>query len=90
MDMWCAARAWRASGRDDAWQEGTETREGGKDKEWAHDGPQSPTETDPRAPEVTRAHNSAKPENGIFGISALRGFSHHLPFDIGGGGGDAF
>ena len=39
-----------------------------------------PTETDLRAPDVTLTHNSAmvkmkmKNENGIFGISASRGF----------------
>ena len=36
--------------------------------------PESPTETEPRAPEVTRTQNSAKNENGIFGISASRRF----------------
>ena len=35
--------------------------------------PKNPTETDPRAPEVTWTQNSAKKENGIFGISASRG-----------------
>ena len=36
--------------------------------------PQNPTETDPRASEVTRTQKSAKTENGIFvGISASRG-----------------
>ena len=34
----------------------------------------NPTTTDPRVPEVTRTHNSAKNANGIFGISASRGF----------------
>ena len=37
-------------------------------------GPQNPTETDSWAPEVTRTQNFAKDENGIVGISALRGF----------------
>ena len=36
--------------------------------------PKNPTETDPQAPEVNRTQNSAKNENGIFGISAPRGF----------------
>ena len=36
--------------------------------------PQNPTENDPRASEVTQTQKSAKNENGIFGISALRGF----------------
>ena len=36
--------------------------------------PQSPTETDPWAPEVTQTQISAKNENGIFGITAWRGF----------------
>ena len=36
--------------------------------------PQNPTETDPQAPEVIQTRNSAKNENGIFGISASRGF----------------
>ena len=35
--------------------------------------PQNPTETDPRAPEVTQTQKLAKNENGIFGISASRG-----------------
>ena len=37
-------------------------------------GPQNPTETDPRASEVTQTQKSAKNENGIFGISASREF----------------
>ena len=38
--------------------------------------PKNPAETDPWAPEVTQTQNSAKKknENGIFGISASRGF----------------
>ena len=36
--------------------------------------PQNPTKTDPWSPEVTRTQDSAKNENGIFGISASRGF----------------
>ena len=36
--------------------------------------PKNPTKTDPRAPEVTQTENSAKNENGIFGISTSRGF----------------
>ena len=35
--------------------------------------PQNATETDPRTPEVIRTQNSAKNENGIFGISASAG-----------------
>ena len=38
-----------------------------------------------RDPEVTQTQDSAKNENGIFGISASRGFSHHLPWIWGGG-----
>ena len=37
-------------------------------------GPPNPTETERRASEVTQTHKSAKNENGIFGISASRGF----------------
>ena len=36
--------------------------------------PQNPTKTDSRVSEVTQTQKSAKNENGIFGISALRGF----------------
>ena len=36
--------------------------------------PQNPTETDPQASEVTQTQKSGKKENGIFGISASRGF----------------
>ena len=36
--------------------------------------PQNPTETDPRAREVTRTQHSAKNANGIFEISVSRGF----------------
>ena len=36
--------------------------------------PQNPTESDPRALEVTRIPKSAKKGNGIFGISTSRGF----------------
>ena len=36
--------------------------------------PQNPTETDPRASEVTQTQKTAKNENGIFGISASKGF----------------
>ena len=43
--------------------------------------PENPTETDPWAPEVTRAH-------GLFGISASRGLQRgHLCHAFGGGGG---
>ena len=42
------------------------------------DGPQNPTETDPQASEVTQTQNSAKNENGIFGISASRGFRKNI------------
>ena len=35
--------------------------------------PQNPTDTDPRASEVTQTQKLAKNENGIFGISASRG-----------------
>ena len=42
--------------------------------EGAQRDPQNPTETDPRASEVTQTQKSAKNENGIFGISASRGF----------------
>ena len=43
-------------------------------------GPQNPTETDPRASEVTQTRKSAKNENGIFGISASRGCLSIEPF----------
>ena len=39
----------------------------------------NPTETDPWAPEVTRNQNSAKNENGSFGISVWRGFRKVCP-----------
>ena len=37
-------------------------------------GPPKTYRDDPQAPEVTRTQNSAKNENGLFGISASRGF----------------
>ena len=36
-------------------------------------GPRNPTETDPRAPEVTRTENLAKNEIGIFGTAGPGG-----------------
>ena len=44
-------------------------------KKGSTDGPpKTPTETDPGAPEVTRTQNSAKNDNGNWGISASREF----------------
>ena len=43
---------------------------------WAAPPQKAPTETDSRAPEVTRNQNSANNESGIFGISGSE--SHHL------------
>ena len=54
-------------------------------KKGSIDGPQNPTETDPRAPEVTQTRNSAKNENGIIGISALRGFKKVIICHVFGG-----
>ena len=48
--------------------------------------PQNPTEADPRAPEVIQTRNSAKNENGIFGISASRGFRKIIICHVVGGG----
>ena len=47
--------------------------------------PPNPIETDPPAPEVTWTQNSAKNRNGIFGISALRGFRKIIICDVFGG-----
>ena len=61
---------WRGEGVDRAtWLDPPQKRLNGR-------APQNPTETEPRAPEVARARNSAKKkkENEIFGISASRGF----------------
>ena len=47
--------------------------------------PQNPTETDPRAPELTWTPNSAKNENGIFAISASRRFRKVIACHVFGG-----
>ena len=50
--------------------------------------PQNLTETDSWAPEVIRTHKSAKNENGVFGISASRGFRKVIMCHGFGGGGE--
>ena len=56
-------------------------------KKGSIDGPQNPTETDHQAPEVARTRKWAKNENGIFGISASRGFRKVIICHVFGWGG---